>query len=170
MNRYLTFSLAVSMALSTLAVPLRAAKKPRAGTDSQNTVVWTNDDLERLHVLGLISIVGRMNEETPKSASLPQPYVKTQDPEWYAKQAAKLRDGLERRQNQLRDYRQAIDDVRNLRNTTGGIILDEGDIAITPEVGIEILERHVNQAQTELNALEDLARRHDIPPGTLRGQ
>ena len=170
MNCRLTFSLAISMTLSTLAIPLRAANRPRAGMDSQNTVVWTNDDLERLHVPGLISIVGRMNEETPKSAPTPEPYVKTQDPEWYAKQAAKLRDELERRQNQLRDYRQAIDDVRNLRNTTGGINLDEGDIAITPEVGIEILERHVNEVQTELNALEDLARRHDIPPGTLRGQ
>jgi hypothetical protein len=166
----LTFSLAISMTLSTLAIPLRAANRPRAGMDSQNTVVWTNDNLERLHNLGLISIVGRMNEETPKSVSLPQPYVKTEDPEWYAKQAAKLRDELERRQNQLRDYRQAIDDVRNLRNTTGGINLDEGDIAITPEVGIEILERRVNEVQTELNALEDLARRNDIPPGTLRGQ
>jgi hypothetical protein len=170
MNCRLTFSLAISMTLSTLAIPLRAANRPRAGMDSQNTVVWTNDDLERLHVPGLISIVGRMNEETPKSAPTPEPYVKTQDPEWYAKQAAKLRDELERRQNQLRDYRQAIDDVRNLRNTTGGVNLDEGDIAITPEVGIEILERHVNEVQTELNALEDLARRHDIPPGTLRGE
>jgi hypothetical protein len=170
MNCHLTFSLAISMTLSTLAIPLRAASRPRAGMDSRNTVVWTNDDLERLHVPGLISIVGRMNEETPKSASLPQPYVKTQDPEWYAKQAAKLRDEFERRQNQLRDYRQAIDDVRNLRNTTGGINLDEGDIAITLEVGIEILERHVNEVQTELNALEDLARRHDIPPGTLRDE
>jgi hypothetical protein len=170
MNCHLTFSLAISMTLSTLAIPLRAASRPRAGMDSRNTVVWTNDDLERLHVPGLISIVGRMNEETPKSASLPQPYVKTQDPEWYAKQAAKLRDEFERRQNQLRDYRQAIDDVRNLRNTTGGINLDEGDIAITLEVGIEILERHVNEVQTELNALEDLARRPDIPPGTLRDE
>jgi hypothetical protein len=170
MNCRLMFSLAISMTLSTLAIPLRAANRPRAGMDSQNTVVWTNDDLERLHVPGLISIVGRMNEETPKSAPTPEPYVKTQDPEWYAKQAAKLRDELERRQNQLRDYRQAIDDVRNLRNTTRGINLDEGDIAITPEVGIEILERHVNEVQTELNALEDLARRHDIPPGTLRGE
>jgi hypothetical protein len=170
MNCRLTFSLAISMTLSTLAIPLRAANRPRAGMDSQNTVVWTNDDLERLHVPGLISIVGRINEETPKSAPTPEPYVKTQDPEWYAKQAAKLRDELERRQNQLRDYRQAIDDVRNLRNTTRGINLDEGDIAITPEVGIEILERHVNEVQTELNALEDLARRHDIPPGTLRGE
>jgi prefoldin subunit 5 len=96
--------------------------------------------------------------------------VRTQDPEWYAVQAAKLRDELERRQTQLSEYRQAIDDVRNLRKTTGGVNLDEGDLAITPEFGIEILERHVEEVQTEISELEDLARRHDIPPGTLRGQ
>ena len=58
------------MTVSTLAIPLRAANEPRAGMEIQNTV-WTNDDLERLHVPGLICIVGRMNEETSKSASLP---------------------------------------------------------------------------------------------------
>src|ERR1700704_4060769 len=107
MNRYLTSSLAISITLSTLAIPLRAANKPRAGTDSPKTVVWTNDDLERLHVLGLISIVGRMNEEQPTSASVPAPNVETQDPEWYAEQAATLRDELERRRAQLGGYRQA---------------------------------------------------------------
>ena len=96
--------------------------------------------------------------------------MRTEDPEWYAVQAAELSEELERRQTQLREYRQAIDDARSLRKTTGGINLDEGDIAITPEAGIEILERHVNEVQTEINELEDLARRHDIPPGTLRGQ
>ena len=60
--------------------------------------------------------------------------------------------------------------MRDLRKTTGGVNLDEGDLAVTPEVGIEILERHVNEVQLEINELEDLARRHDIPPGTLRGQ
>ena len=168
MIRYLYY--AASLALIAVAVPLRAANRPNAGADSQNAMVWTNDDLEKLHGLGLISIVGRIEEETPTSAPAPRPYVRTQDPEWYAVQAAKLRDELERRQTQLNKYRQAIDDVRNLRKTTGGINLDEGDIAITPEVGIEILERHVDEVQTEINDLEDLARRHDIPPGTLRGQ
>jgi HEAT repeat protein len=139
-------------------------------TDSQSTMVWTNDDLEKLHSLGLISVVGRIDKEKPTPATAPEPYVRTQDPEWYAVQAAKLRDELERRQTQLREYRQALDDARSLRKTTGGINLDEGDIAITPEVGIEILERHVSEVQTEINDLEDLARRHDIPPGTLRGQ
>jgi hypothetical protein len=170
MNRCLTFSLAVSMALSTLAIPLRAANRPHAGTDSQNRVVWTNDDLERLHNLGLICIVGRMNDETPKPTSQPQPYVKTQDPEWYAKQAANLRDELERRRAQLSEYRQALEDARSLRETTGAINLDDGDIGITPEAGIEILQQRVNETQAELDALEDLARRNDITPGTLRGQ
>jgi hypothetical protein len=133
-------------------------------------MVWTNDDLEKLHSLGLISIVGRIEEEAPSPAPVPRPYVRTEDPEWYAVQAAALHDELERRQTQLSEYRQAIDDARNLRKTTGGINLDEGDIAITPEVGIEILERHVDEVQSDLDALEDLARRHDIHPGTLRGQ
>jgi hypothetical protein len=170
MNRYLTFSLAISITLSTLAIPLRAASKPRAGTDSRNTVVWTNDDLARLHSRGLISIVGRMEEEQPTSASAPVPHVETQDAEWYTEQAATLRNELERRRAQLGGYRQAIDDARDLRTMTGGIDLDEGDVGITPEAGIEILRRRVSEAQTELDALEDLARRNDIPPGTLRGQ
>ncbi len=167
MNRCLTLSLAISM---TLAVPLRAANKPRAGTDSHRTGVWTNEDLERLHVPGLICIVGPMNEETPKPASLPEPYVKTQDPGWYAEQAAKLRDELERGWAQLNEYRQAIEDARSLKTMTGGINIAEGDISITLEAGIEILQQRVEEAQAKFGDLEDLARRNDIPPGTLRGQ
>ena len=170
MNRYLTFSLAISVTLSTLAIPSRAANRPHAGTDSQNPVVWTNDDLARLHSLGLISIVGQIDEEKSKSASLPVLYVRTQDPKWYAEQAARLRDELERRRAQLGGYRQALEDTRSLRKTTGGVNLDDGDVGITPEAGIEILQERVSETQTELDALEDLARRNDIPPGTLRGQ
>ncbi len=170
MNRYLTFSLAISMTLGTLAIPVRAAKKPRAGTDSQKPVVWTNDELEKLHGLGLISIVGRANEEQPRSASAPAPHLETQDPQWYAEQAAKLRDELQRRQAQLSGFRQTIEDVRSLKTMRGGINLDEGHVGITPESGIEILQQRVNEAQAEFDTLEDLARRNVIPPGTLRGQ
>jgi hypothetical protein len=170
MNRHLMLSLAISMTLSTLAIPLRAANKPRAGTESRNPVVWTNDDLEKLHSLGLISIVGRMDEEQLASASAPAPYVETQDPEWYAEQAAQLRDELERRRAQLHEYQRALEDARSLRETTGGIDVDEGDIGITPEAGIEFLRQRLNEAQMGLDALEDLARRKDIPPGTLRGE
>ena len=170
MNRYLTFSFALSVTLSTLAIPLRAANKPRGGTDSQTKKVWTNDDLEKLHAAGLISIVGQADEGRSVSESAPRDYEVTQDPQWYAEQAARLRDELEYRQAQLREYRQAIEDAQTLRQSTGGINIDEGDIGITPEAGIEILQQRVNETQTELDALEDLARRNDISPGTLRGQ
>jgi hypothetical protein len=170
MNRYLTLSVAVSMTLGALAIPVRAANKPRAGMDSQNTMVWTNDDLEKLRALGLISIVGGIDEERPTSAPAPGPYVKTEDPEWYAVEAAKLRDELERRRAQLLGYQQALEDARSLRETTGGINLDAGDMGITPEAGIEILQQRMSDTQTELDALEDLARRNDIAPGILRGQ
>ncbi len=170
MNRYLTFSLAISITLGTLTIPLRAANKPRAGADSQSPLVWTNDDLARLHSPGLISIVGQSDEEELTSASVPAGYVKSQDPEWYAEQAAKLRDELERRRAQLDGYRQAIEDARSLKTMAGGINLDDGDIGITPEAGIEILQERVTEVQGRLDDLEDLARRNDIEPGVLRGQ
>ena len=161
---------ALTLGLISVAIPLRAANRPHAGTDGQNTVVWTTDDLEKLHALGLISIVGQTDEERPTSAPAPGPYVRIQDPDWYAEQAAKLRDELERRQAQLREYRQALEDTRTLRKMTSGINLDEGDVGITPQAGVETLQRRVNEAQTEFDALGDLARRHGIPPGTLRSQ
>ena len=168
MTRHL--NCAFALGLLFFALPLRAANQPHAEADSHNSIVWTNDDLERLRSQALISIVGQDEKEKPKVASAPEPYVRTEDPVWYAAQAARLKEELERNKTQLSEYEQAIDDARNLRNTTAGISLDEGDFAISPEVGTQILERHVDQVQLEISALEDLARRHDIPPGVLRGQ
>jgi hypothetical protein len=171
MNCYLPFSLAISMTLSTLAIPLRAANQPPAGKAEKTTVLWTNEDLEKLRPLAAISIVGQPNQaDDATSAAMPVPYLETQDPEWYAGQAAKLREELERRQTQLNKYLQALEDARSLKETTGGINLDEGDASITPEAGIEILQERVSETQSELDDLEDLARRDDIEPGTLRGQ
>src|SRR5260370_23395899 len=183
MNRYLTFSLAISLALNTLARPLRAANKPRAGKTEGAPVVWTNEDLERLRGLGLISVVGQVQEEaTTDDATLdnaasspymdPQDpnYVETQDPEWDFEQASDLRAELERREDRLQLYLQAIEAARALKTTTGRINLAHADIAITLEDGIDLLQWRVSDTQSDLDDLEDLARRNDIPPGVLRGQ
>jgi hypothetical protein len=171
MHRHLAFSLVISMTLSALAIPSRAANKPRAGKTEKTTVLWTNEGLEKLRPLGVISMVGQPNTpEDSTAAARPALYVKTQDPEWYAEQAARLRDELERRNAQLDGYRQAIEDARSLKTMAAGLNLDDGDIGVTPEAGMEILQQRLNEAQTEMDALEDLARRNDIPPGTLRGQ
>jgi hypothetical protein len=160
----------ITLALASVAIPLRAANGPHVGADRQRPQVWTNDDLEKLHGLGLISIVGQVNEEETTEPSVPESYVNTQDPGWYAEEAANLRDELENSQAQLRDFQQAIDDVRSLRQTTGGMSLDYGDIGVTPEDAIGNLQQHVNDVQADLDALEDLARHNGIPPGVLRGQ
>ena len=166
MTRYLYA--VVTIGLVSVAMPLRAANGPRAGVDAQTGVVWTNNDLERLHGPDMISIVGPMEEATATSASASGPYVKTQDPDWYSVEAAKLRDQLERQQAELGEYRQALDNVRSLRETSGGINLIAGDVGITPQSGIEILQQRVNETQAKRDALEDLARRNGIAPGALR--
>src|SRR5882762_7630467 len=171
MNRSLTFSLAMSMTLSTLAIPVLAANNPRAGKTKQATVLWTNEELEKLRLLGLVSIVGQPSTaENAIAAALPPPYRSTQDPEWYDEQAVKLRAQLESNEAELQRYRQVIEDAKSLKTTTGGINLEEGDIGITPEAGIEVLQQRLSETQSELDVLEDLARRNDIPPGALRGQ
>ena len=162
--------ISVCLVLVTAAVPLRAATGPHAGADSRTTKVWTNDDLERLHHAGLISIVGQVGDEKSIPESAHQSYEVTQNTEWYAEQAAKLRDELEYGRAQLREYQEALEDARSLKETTAGIDLVGEDFAITPEVGIEILQQRVTEAQAKLDDLEDLARRNDIEPGALRGQ
>ena len=171
MNRYLAFSLAISMTLGTLAIPLRAANKPRAGGTVAATVVWRNEDLERLRTKGPISVVGQGTEQATTDAEAPSWYVvETQDPDWYAEQASKLRAELESREVRLQHYCQALEDAKDLKTVTGGINHDGGDIGITPDAGIEILQQRVHDTESDLDALEDLARRDGIPPGTLRGQ
>ena len=164
------FCICTCFALVSAAIPLRAANRPHAGTDRDEPVVWTNRDVASLHRPGLISIVGSTDQEKPDPASVPEGYLTIQDPAWYAEQAAKLRDELERRQAQLHEYRQAIEEARSLSQSTGGIDLAGEDFALTPEAGIEILQDRVSKTEAQLDELEDLARRNDIDPGTLRGQ
>lgn len=158
------------MASFTAGGTLRAATKPHAGPASEARVSWTNEDLERLNrIPGLISIVGQETEAV-QDVDAPAPQLATKDPAWYAEQAASLNARLETQQANLRDFTQALDDARALKSTTGGINLAEDDIGMTPEATIDILQDRVRETLNDLDALEDLARQNDIPPGVLREQ
>lgn len=160
----------ICICLGLFPAAVRAANKPHAPADTQTIKVWTNDDLERLHDVAPISIVGRADQEEATSESGTRSHEVTRDPDWYAKQASRLRNELEYRQVQFHRYQKALRDAQSLRETTGGINLIDEDFAITPEAGMEILRQRVAEAQRRLDDLEDLARRNDIEPGTLRGQ
>ena len=151
---------------------MRAATKPHRGPARvKANLTSTNGDLERLRKFpGLISVVGQPSNNDSQNVSAPRLQSRTEDPRWYAARAATLNARLETEQANLRDFTQALDDARELKATKGGINLAEEDIAITPEVAIDIRRSRVRETQSERDALEDLARQNDIPPGVLRGQ
>jgi len=59
MNRYLYYD--VCPKPIAVATAQRAAREPYAETGSQYMTVWTDDNLEKLHIPGLISVVDRMD-------------------------------------------------------------------------------------------------------------
>src|SRR5258708_37805659 len=108
MNRYLTFSLVISMTLSSLAIPLRAANKPRARKTEKT--IWTNEDLEKLRRLAAISIAGQPNKaDDSTTAAMLLPYLEAQDPHWYAGEAVARREALGRRPAKLSEFRHALE-------------------------------------------------------------
>lgn len=168
--RYLTFGIGVLLCLGAVAQTSRAANKPRGGKPDTAKQIWTNDEIEKLRLRGLITFFS-VPEKAPEApaAAAPAVYDETKDPTWYADQAAKLQAELANAQMELREYRKALDDARNLKRMTGGLALDQDTIAITPEAGLEMLERRVRDMAMQIDALEELRRRNEFLPGLTRG-
>jgi hypothetical protein len=176
MRKY-PFPLAAVFAL-LLAGLSQAAEKPRPAqaNQTQPKKIWTNDDTDRLHTQGLISIVGQEVSETaaqtpaePAEATFPVYESRLDDPTWYADQAADLQAELDRRQVALRQQQLAITQAVDHRVTDPGVALDKGSPGMTPAEGLANLQAQVEEIQNYLDELSDLARQHDIPPGVLRG-
>jgi hypothetical protein len=102
--------------------------------------------------------------EAPEAA----PYDRTQDPMWYAEQAAELQAQLDAAQEALSQAQQGLA-LASSRITQPGINLTQPNVGITPQAGIEILAARVRELQNQLDDLANLARQNDIPPGVLRG-
>jgi hypothetical protein len=171
------FPLAAVLAL-LIAGSSQAAEKPRPAQGNQNQPkkVWTNDDLDQLRSRGLISIVGQEPSEpatqtpaAPAEDTFPVYESRLDDPEWYADQAADLQAELDRREAELREQQTAIARAVDQRITDPGVALDKDSPGITPAAGVANLQAQVQEIQSQLDELSDLARQHDIPPGVLRG-
>jgi hypothetical protein len=171
------FPLAAILVLA-ISFPSLAAEKPQPaqGTQNQPKKVWTNEDMDQLRARGLISIVGpEVNEAAapatpvatePTEAASPAYNSRLEDPEWYAEQAAKLQAELDERQAALQQQQTALAQAAD-RNTQPGIALDKNNVGVTPESGLAILQAQVDEVQSELDELSDLARQNNIPPGVL---
>lgn len=164
-----------SLAFLALAASAAAGSAPRARPDRppQERRIWTSEEVEALRAKGLISLVGPQG--TPATAeeiapaenpSAPRARLEQEkDPEWYADQAAKLREEMIPLDQEIRYIRAAL---ASHQTREGGIDLTRENPGITPRGGIWVLENRKRDLLTRLDALEELARRNGINPGVLR--
>lgn len=166
--RYRIFPLTVFLSVCVLAAPSHAATKPRGAKSDSAKTVWTNDDIEKLRARGLITFF-TVPDEGPATPAADASYDETKDSAWYAKQAALLQTELASAQADLAQYLVTLDDAKSLNSSTGGVAIDKDPLGITPEAGIQIRERRIQDVASQIDALEDLARRNGFPPGLTRG-
>ena len=183
MHRYSLYFV-FGFAVTVLSMPVRA-QQPQPQQAARSPRVWTSEDMGDLRARGLISIVGPAEEAVsvpaPASGAIspvpplqaavsrsPRP-IRVQDPAWYAEQAAQLETELRAREQAVRQSLDALEQTRSLRNMQPGIDMGRGNVGVTPEDGIAILEAERREVQLQLDELADLARRNGIPPGALRG-
>jgi len=162
--------LAAILALA-FAFPSHGAEKPRPAQASRAKKVWTNDDMDQLRARGLITTFNVTTETTAQAPAAPsEPAMfaaRTEDPTWYAEQAAILQAELDKREAALREAQSNL--ARAAEGITQpGIAMDKKNAGITPESGIAVLQAQVLEVQNQLGELSDLARQNNIPPGVLR--
>jgi hypothetical protein len=175
--RHFSFPIAAAFVLLA-ACSSHAAEKPRPAQANQNQPkkVWSNDDLDELRTRGLISIVGqepaaaaaRSATSAQAQAAAPVYASRLDDPQWYADEAADLQAQLDDRRAQLEKQQQAIALAKE-RITQPGLSMDKPDAGVTPAAGVANLAAQVQEVQSALDELSDLARQHNIEPGELRG-
>jgi hypothetical protein len=168
--RIYPFSLAAIFALA-FALPSHAARNPSPAQVAKTKKVWTNEEMDQLRARGLISTFNVAPETTapaPAGQSEPATFTpRTEDPAWYAEQAAILQAELDKREAALREAQMAIAQAAE-GITQPGVAMDKGNVGVTPDAGIAILEAQAREVQTQLNELGDLARQNNISPGVLR--
>jgi hypothetical protein len=164
------FPLAAILALA-FAFPSHAAQNPNPAQGGKTKKVWTDDDMDHLRSRGLISTFNQSPETTapaPAPQSGPATFTtRTEDPAWYAEQAAILQAELDKREAAFREAQTSLAQAA-AGITQPGIAMDKGNVGVTPEAGIAILEAQAREVQTQLDELGDLARQNNIPPGVLR--
>lgn len=158
------------------ACTTQAAEKPRPkqGEQSQPKKIWTNEDLDQLRSRGLISIVGQETTQTTAQApsasaeeKFPVYASRLDDPTWYADKAADLQAQLDLRMGALHQEQQALSAAKD-RVTQPGVAMNQPSIGVTPEGALDQYQAQVQEIQSQLDELSDLAHQHNIEPGVLR--
>jgi len=170
--RFLVVTLAFSLAIAAFAGPQTQQAPPappeKAKPGPKKTKkVWTNDSLEDLGGKSGVSVVGDASGATDadKAEAKPAGYAKEKDPNWYRKQLVPLRAEIERLDREITKTREFIDGGHTAE---GQLKVNVFSVPMNPADHIVQLEKRKATMQSKIDALEDQARRNDIPPGALR--
>lgn len=164
--------LAMSFLVPQPAKPALTARAVR-GADTAAQKVWTNEDIPLLREMAPISIFSGSASsqasvaESPSGAAgaLTKPYVKELDPQWYAQQRDTLQARIDADQDQIREIQQ-IEQAGD--GISGAIPLDKNAPGLTPYATVEIMQNQIAQTESQIDDLQDLARRNGIPAVAVR--
>jgi uncharacterized protein (UPF0335 family) len=132
--------------------------------------VWTNDEISTVGGSDSISVVG--NSDADSKPPSKENSRNTANGTVSEKQIAAYRERLHQLHNELEITEKKISDLRNFKadNTgaSGGINMNRG-YSMTP-VGDQVksLEQKKKQIQSQIDAIEDQARKNGVEPGQLR--
>ncbi len=180
--------LVLAEALTTRPVSLRAQASTSTSTSTSTQTqtpnpppapqkkVWTNDDVDQLRDQGAggISVIGNTpaapaattdQKTAAKPGTTAAKLPNEKDPEWYRKQLAPLYAALDRINDEMASAQSAIDgDSRG----DSGVSMGARAPAGTPQEQVAALQKQAADTQAKIDALLDMARHNDIPPGDLR--
>lgn len=142
----------------------REKAKPEA---KKTKKVWTNDNLQDLSGKSGVSVVGGASstDDKPKAETKPADYAQGKDPDWYRNQIASRRAEIDRLDQEITKTREFINGGHTAE---GRLKVNVFSVPMNPADHIAQLEKRKATVQNEIDALEDQARRNDIPPGALR--
>jgi hypothetical protein len=183
--RFSLFLAAATLFCVGLAIPVMTfaggdpAKPAASPKPDDQKKVWTNDDVERLNPEFVVNrgtqtstnsatavrVVGVVpGQPAPASVAPGSPLDPQQDPRWYAQQLAELDADLaaiDSREEQLREFRATSAGLPT------GLVLNAPCEGITTDNLMAQLEAHRQEIVQQIDALGDLARQNDLPPGIL---
>jgi len=174
----LPFCLGLAIPAATFAGggPAKPAASPKP--DSQKKV-WTNDDVERLNPAFVVNrapqtttgsatatrVVGELPARPASASAAPSaPLDPEEDPQWYAQQVTELNaelSAIDSREEQLRQFRATTAGLPT------GLVLNAPCEGISTDNLIAQLDARRQEIVQQMDALGDMARQNDLPPGIL---
>lgn len=171
----LAISALLALAMSVAVAPVSAQQQ--SDQKKPEKKVWTNDDLDALHNKHDLSTFNQP-AETPAEATAATPAGESgaagaaaaapkdnaSDPAWY-------RDQLDPLQSKLADLDAQIAKVNTFLNggaNGSGFNLSQDAAAISPQAQLAALQKQRDDVASQIDALQDQARKNGIEPGDLR--